>query len=80
MLFRSILLLFHHHSAGMHGAHHMETMEHIKAEHLGFSIVGGGVALTKGISEVPGGVQAIFKKVWPTLMIVLGVLLMLYTE
>jgi len=76
----AILLLFHHHSAGMHGAHHMETMEHIKAEHLGFSIVGGGVALTKGISEVPGGVQAIFKKVWPTLMIVLGVLLMLYTE
>jgi copper resistance protein D len=76
----AILLLFHHHSAGMHGAHHMEVMGHIKAEHLGFSVVGGGVALTKGISEIPGSWQGVFKKVWPTLMIVLGILLMLYTE
>lgn len=76
----AILLLFHHHSAGMHGAHHMETMEHIKAEHLGFAIVGGGVALTKGISEIDGRWQGLFNKVWPTLMIVLGILLLLYTE
>ena len=58
----------------------MEVMEHIKAEHLGFAGVGGGVALTKGISEVRGGWQEVFKKVWPSLMIVLGILLMLYTE
>jgi copper resistance protein D len=76
----AILLLFHHHSGGMHGAHHMETMHHIKAEHLGFSIVGGGVALTKGLSEVRGRWQGVFKKIWPSLLIVLGVLLMLYTE
>jgi copper resistance protein D len=77
----AILLLFHHHSAGMmHDAHHMETMHHIKAEHLGFAVVGGGVALTKGLSEIRGGWQGLFQKVWPTLMIILGVLLMLYTE
>jgi copper resistance protein D len=76
----AIMLLFHHHSAGMHGAHHMETMAHIKAEHLGFAIVGGGVALTKGVSEIEGRWQGLFKKVWPSLMIVLGILLMLYTE
>jgi hypothetical protein len=76
----AIMLLFHHHSAGMHGAHHMEVMEHIKSEHLGFAIVGGGVALTKGISEIEGGWQGVFKKVWPALMIVLGILLMFYTE
>jgi copper resistance protein D len=76
----AILLLFHHHSAGMHGAHHMETMKHIKAEHLGFSITGGGIALTNGLSEVRGPGRRVFAKIWPSLMIVLGVLLMLYTE
>lgn len=76
----AILLLFHHHSAGMHGAHHMETMNHIKAEHLGFSVTGGGIALANGLSEVRGHWQAVFQKIWPSLMIVLGVLLMLYTE
>ena len=64
----------------MHGAHHMETMEHIKAEHLSFSIAGGGVALTKGLSEIRGRWQGVFQKVWPSLMIVLGILLMFYTE
>jgi putative copper resistance protein D len=76
----AVLLLFHHHSGGMHGPHHMETMQHIKSEHLSFAVTGGGIALTKGLSEVDGGVQGFFKKVWPVLMIVLGVLLMLYTE
>jgi copper resistance protein D len=76
----AVLLLFHHHSGGMHGPHHMETMQHIKSEHLSFAVTGGGIALTKGLSEVDGGIQGFFKKVWPVLMIVLGVLLMLYTE
>ena len=76
----AILLLFHHHSAGMHGANHMQVMHHIQKEHLGFAVVGGGVALTKGLSEVPGGWQGVFKKIWPSLMILLGILLMFYTE
>ena len=76
----AILLLFHHHSGGMHGAHHMETMNHIKAEHLGFAITGGGVALTNGLSEIRGRWQGVFQRTWPSLMILLGILLMFYTE
>ena len=76
----AILLLFHHHSAGMMGPNHMEVMHHIMSEHLGFAVTGGGIALTKGLSEIKGSLQAFFKRVWPLLMVVLGVLLMLYTE
>ena len=77
----AILLLFHHHSAGMmHGTHGMEVMEHVKSEHLGFAIAGGGVCLAKGVSEIQGGWQNAFKKIWPSLLIALGVLLMFYTE
>lgn len=76
----SILLLFHHHTAGMHGAHHMETMEHIQNQHRAFAATSGGIALTKGLSEVHTSWQQVFQKMWPTLLIVLGVLLMMYTE
>lgn len=76
----AVMLLFHHHSAGMHGAHHMETMEHIQNQHRAFAAAGGGIALTKGLSEVHTSWQQVFQKIWPLLMIVLGVLLMIYTE
>ncbi len=76
----SVLLLFHHHKAGMVGPHHMQTMEHIQNEHRAFAATGGGIALTKGLSEVHTTWQQAFQKMWPTLLIVLGVLLMMYTE
>lgn len=76
----AVMLLFHHHTAGMHGAHHMETMEHIQNQHRAFAAAGGGIALTKGLSEVQTTWQQVFQKMWPTLLIVLGVLLMMYTE
>jgi putative copper resistance protein D len=76
----AVMLLFHHHSAGMNGAHHMDVMMHIQEEHRGFAATGGGIALTKGLSEAHTDWQEFFKKTWPTLMIVLGVLLMVYTE
>ena len=76
----AVMLLFHHHTAGMHGAHHMETMEHIQNQHRAFAAAGGGIALTKGLSEVHTTWQQVFQKMWPTLLIVLGVLLMMYTE
>jgi copper resistance protein D len=76
----SILLLFHHHTAGMHGAHHMETMEHIQHQHRAFAATSGGIALTKGLSEVHTNWQQAFQKMWPMLLILLGVLLMMYTE
>jgi copper resistance protein D len=78
--FGAVLLLFHHHTAGMHGAHHMETMEHIQNQHRAFAATSGGIALTKGLSEVHTSWQQVFQKMWPTLLIVLGVLLMMYTE
>lgn len=76
----SVLLLFHHHQAGMVGPHHMETMEHIQNQHRAFAATGGGIALTKGLSEVQTTWRQAFQKIWPTLLIVLGVLLMMYTE
>ena len=78
--FGSVLLLFHEHASGTHGADHMVIMQRIQSEHLSFSITGFGIALTKGLSEVRVGWQSIFAKFWPVLMIVLGVLLLLYRE
>jgi putative copper resistance protein D len=76
----SVLLLFHEHNGGMHGAAHMTTMARIQAEHLSFAATGFGIAVFKGLSEVPTRWQVIFARLWSLLMIVLGVLLMLYSE
>jgi hypothetical protein len=58
----------------------MVLMHHIQKEHRGFALAGGGIALSKGLSEVQWTWSRLFKKVWPLLLIVLGVLLMIYTE
>jgi len=79
-LFGSVMLLFHEHHSGMHGVDHMTMMKRIQAEHLGFAIVGGGVGVVKGLSELRTRWQAVFLKSWPLLLIILGVLLMRYTE
>ncbi len=79
-LFGSVMLLFHEHHSGMHGVDHMTVMKRIQAEHLGFAIVGGGVGVAKGLSELRTRWQAVFLKSWPLLLIILGVLLMRYTE
>jgi len=76
----SVLLLFHSHHTGMHGEDHMAIMEHIQAEHLSYAATGLGIGLTKGLAEVRTRWQAVFAKLWPALMIVLGILLMFYTE
>ena len=76
----SVLLLFHEHHSGMHGPGHMNVMAHIQSEHLGFSVTGFGIGLTKGLSELPTRWKLTFARLWSLLMIVLGVLLMLYTE
>jgi putative copper resistance protein D len=78
--FGSVLLLFHEHHSGMHGAAHMTTMARIKAEHLNFAVAGFGIGVFRGISEVPTRWQPMFARLWPLLMIVLGVLLVLYHE
>jgi copper resistance protein D len=76
----SVMLLFHEHHTGMRGAAHMSTMARIQAEHLSFAITGFGIGAFRGLSEVPTRWQVVFIKLWPLLMIVLGVLLVLYRE
>ena len=76
----SVLLLFHSHSAGMHGENHMAMMARIQTEHQSYAATGFGIGLAKGLAEVKTRWRTIFAKLWPTLMIVLGVLLMFYTE
>jgi putative copper resistance protein D len=76
----SVLLLFHEHHSGMHGANHRALMEHIQSEHLQFAIAGGGIGLAKGLSELPIRWKTVFLKAWPFLLIILGILLTRYTE
>ena len=76
----SVLLLFHQHEAGMTGPNHLERMARIQTEHLSYSAAGIGVALTRSLSEIDTQWQKVFIKLWPALMIVLGILLTLYRE
>ena len=78
--FGSVLLLFHEHHTGMHGAEHMSTMARIQAEHLSFAVTGFGIGVFRGLSEVRTPRQMMFARLWPLLMMVLGVLLLLYRE
>jgi hypothetical protein len=73
-------LLFHVHGGDMQAPHAMETMEHIQKQHRWFAATGLGVALANGLAGTPQKWQQLFKKVWPALLIVLGVLLTQYTE
>jgi hypothetical protein len=76
----SVLLLFHQHQGGMHGPNHMELMMRIQSEHLSYAVVGIGIGLTKALAELKNGRQQLFGRVWPILMVALGVLLMFYRE
>ena len=76
----STLLIFHHHEGGMVGEHHMETMARIQSQHMSYTLSGFGIGLTKGLSTVSSRSALIFGRVWPLLMIALGVLLTFYRE
>lgn len=76
----AILLLFHVHSGNMQAPHAMETMERIQRQHHWFASTGLAVALANGLAETAQKWQQFFRKVWPTLLIILGVLLILYKE
>jgi hypothetical protein len=76
----SIILIFHHHEGGMVGDHHMETMALIQSEHLSYTVTGLGIGVSKGLSEMKSRSLAIFGKLWPILMVILGVLLIFYRE
>jgi putative copper resistance protein D len=81
--FGSGLLFFHEHHSNMGAADHMAhmaVMQRIQTEHLSFSIAGFVIGLSKGLSEVRSRWQTLLSKLWPLAMIVLGVLLLFYTE
>jgi hypothetical protein len=76
----SVLLIFHQHEGGMAGQHHMETMARIQSQHLSYTACGFGIGLTKGLSELGTLRARTFAKIWPSFLILLGVLLMFYKE
>lgn len=76
----AILLLFHQHGAGMHGPNHMAVMEHIQNQHRAFAATGVGIAMSKRLSDMDLPSYRFFSKLCPLLMIVLGILLIFYTE
>jgi hypothetical protein len=76
----AILLLFHEHGGDMSAPNAMAVMDHIQAQHRWFAAAGFGIAISKGLAEIPQKWQPIFNKAWPALLAVLGVLLLFYTE
>jgi copper resistance protein D len=76
----SVLLLFHVHGGNMHAPGAMDTMEHIKMQHFSYAAAGVGIAVFKGLSDTPLGARKVFRVLWPLAMMVLGGLLMVYTE
>jgi len=76
----SILLLFHSHNAGMRGPNHMAVHARIQAEHYSYAVIGIGIGLTKGLAGVNSRWQSFFSRLWPSLMVLLGVLLLRYVE
>jgi copper resistance protein D len=76
----SLMLFFHDHQGGMNGPDHMQVMRRIQSEHFSFAVTGFGIALSKGLSEKPSAWQPFFERLFPTLLVVLGALLMVYVE
>lgn len=76
----SVMLLFHAHDAGMHGPNAMNTMERIQMQHFSYAALGACIALSKGLSESPLPFRRATARIWPALMIALGLLLVFYTE
>jgi hypothetical protein len=76
----AVMLLFHVHAADMSAPGAMDTMKHVQHEHLEFTVMGLGLALSKGLGETQWKWKQVFATVWPCLLITLGILLMFYTE
>ena len=75
-----ILLLFHEHGGNMSAPNAMQIMEHIETQHRWFAAAGFGIAITKGLAEIPHNWRLVFSKAWPILLTVLGILLIVYSE
>ena len=69
------------HQKSGHTGHHMTAaMLHVKAQHLWFTLVGAAIALFKFIDDSNFWRKRLVPYLWPSGMLVLGVLLALYTE
>jgi len=76
------LLFFHSpaaHAGDMSGAAH-PAMQKIQHQHVGFAVVGFGIALSKGAVDWGRFHPRLMRYVFAALMMVLGVQLLLYTE
>jgi copper resistance protein D len=76
----SIMLFFHDHHASMAVPNHMQMMHRIQSQHVSFALTGFGIALSKGLAESQHTWRSFFERLFPTLLIVLGALLLVYTE
>ncbi len=76
----SILLLFHPHGSHEHTPEAMALMERIQAQHWDFTVVGILIAVTKLVWDVGWVRVKYFAYAWPSLMVVLGALLIRYNE
>lgn len=76
----ALMLLVHPHGAGEHSPEHLAAMQRIQGQHLMFTVVGAGIALCKGLSEIAWSASRIFLRAWPVLMMALGLMLIFYSE
>jgi hypothetical protein len=76
----TVLLLFHVHGGSMTDVGAMNRMYHIQSEHGWFAATGFGIVVTRSLAVIPLKWQPAFQRVWPALLVVLGCLLMVYTE
>lgn len=76
----SSILIFHEHEGGMTGGNHMEVMARIQSQHITYMLSGLGIGLSKGLSELRTSVSGAFGRIWPLLMVTLGILLLFYRE
>ena len=76
----SFMLLLHDHQGGMHGPNHMELMRRIQSQHYSFAVTGLGIAVSKGLAETPFAGRPFFERLFPTLLVVLEALLLVYVE
>src|SRR5204862_2038047 len=76
----SALLVFHNHYGDMSAANAVETMRQVEKQHARFAATGLAIALTSVLAEWTRRYQELCRRSWPVLLMVLGVLLITYTE
>ncbi len=76
----SVLLVFHPHGSHEHTPEAMALMDRIQAQHWDFTIVGILIGITKMLWDTGWVRVRYFAYAWPSLMVVLGFLLMRYNE